>query len=81
MVYNGEQWNLQDREDTIDDLYSTKKDYIEENLDNFVKNLTPSKEAALNRWLATDDNNPKIIRLKERIKLLLYNNRKIILKK
>jgi len=80
MVFNGEQWNLQNREDVIDDLYCNNKDYIEQNVDDFVQNLTSFKDAALRRWLETNDDNPKILRLKERIKLLLYNNRQIVLK-
>ena len=80
MVYNGEQWNLQNREDVIDDLYCNNKDYIEQNVDDFVQNLTSFKEAGFRRWLETNDDNPKILKLKERIKLLLYNNRKIVLK-
>jgi hypothetical protein len=39
--------------------------------------LTESRRRALERWLVTDDNDKKITRVKDEIKLLLYNKRNI----
>jgi hypothetical protein len=75
MMYDGKCWNLTIKEDLINRLYDDKKDYIEENVEDFVKFLTKSQKNALDRWANTDEEDKKIKRLKERIKLLLYNSR------
>jgi hypothetical protein len=75
MMYDGKSWNLTIKEDLINRLYDDKKDYIEENVEDFVKFLTKSQKNALDRWANTVEEDKKIKRLKERIKLLLYNSR------
>lgn len=77
MMYDGKSWNLTIKEDLINRLYDDKKDYIEENVEDFVKFLTKSQKNALDRWANTDEEDKKIKRLKERIKLLLYNSRDV----
>jgi len=77
MMYDGKSWNLTIKEDLINRLYDDKKDYIEENVEDFVKFLTRSQKNALDRWANTDEEDNKIKRLKERIKLLLYNSRDV----
>jgi len=59
-------------------MYQDKKDYIEENLEEFAQSLSKSKLMALKRWIDSDDNGDKCIKkIKKDIELLLYNERKI----
>lgn len=76
MIYDGEDWKLVTKDELIDRIYDDKKNYIEENFDKFIDSLTVSQKNALKRWLDTEDND-KIKRIKEQIKLLLYNKRNI----
>ena len=50
---------------------------LKDDVTGFVDTLTESKKNALERWLETKDNDPKILRLKEEIKLILYNKKHI----
>lgn len=62
-------------------MYQDKRDYVEENLEEFGKSLSKSKLNALKRWLESDENDDKCIKLiKKDIELLLYNKKKIPLK-
>ncbi|VBB19030.1 hypothetical protein YASMINEVIRUS_1562 [Yasminevirus sp. GU-2018] len=78
MMFDGKKWTLTTKEELINQIYEDKKSYIEENLEEFVDSLTVSRRQALKRWLDTDDEDPKIKEIKENIKLLLYNSRKLI---
>ena len=81
MMFDGKDWNLTMKDDLINKIYDDKKNYIEENIDDFIDSLTPSRKKALERWLSTDDNDDRIIKIKNEIKLLLYNKRNVILDK
>jgi DNA-directed RNA polymerase subunit RPC12/RpoP len=76
MKYDGDAWNLTVKDDLINSIYDDKKNYVEQNLDEFVESLTPFRINALKRWIQTDDDDPKILTIKNEIKLLLYNKRK-----
>jgi hypothetical protein len=75
MMYDGKNWILTQKDYLINKIYDDKKNYIEENLDDFLDSLTVSRKKALERWLETDDEEKKIKEVKENIKLLLYNKR------
>ena len=81
LVYNGEEWNLEDKDDIIDDLKIKGIDFIEKKYNELDKN---NKHDALlikkmDRFLESynDDEEEKIDTLNKNIMLLLYNNRKI----
>jgi gas vesicle protein len=78
MAYDGKEWNLTIKEDIINKIYDDEKNYIEENLDDFVKSLSSSRKNALDRWLETNDEDEKITKIKNEIKLLLYNKRNLV---
>jgi hypothetical protein len=80
MKYDGKSWILITKKQLIDDIYDDKKNYIEENLNDFIDSLSTSRINALRRWLNTDENDKKILDIKERIKLYLYNNKELPLK-
>lgn len=77
MVYDGENWGLTTKNELINKLYDDKKNYIEDNMEDFVESLTVSQKNALERWLAVDDEDEKIRDIKDNIKLLLYNSKHI----
>ena len=62
-------------------MYDTNKEYVEEQLEEFIKNLDRSRINSLKRWLDTDNSNPndpKIKKIKDELKLLLYNEKERI---
>jgi hypothetical protein len=59
MMYDGKEWTLTRRAELIDRLYETKRDYIEDNMDEFLESLTNSQTKALERWLNIDDKHNK----------------------
>ena len=81
MMYDGKEWTLTRKAELIERLYENKRDYIEDNMDEFIESLSQSQTRALERWLKTDDNHNKIKEIKDKIKLLLYNKRDIIINK
>ena len=81
MMFDGTDWNLTMKDELINKIYDDKKNYIEENIDEFVASLSVSRKKALDRWLDTDDNNERISKVKNEIKLLLYNRRNLIIEK
>jgi hypothetical protein len=81
MMFDGKEWNLTMKDDLINKIYDDKKNYIEENLDDFVDSLTISRKKALERWLTTDEYDERIKKIKNEIKLLLYNKRNLVMDK
>ena len=77
MIYDGHDWTLVMKDYLIDKLYDDKREYIEENLDEFINSLSDSQLSALYRWLNAADGHSYIKNIKNDIKLLLYNKRKL----
>ena len=77
MLYDGTNWTLTMKEDLINKIYDDKKNYIEDNLEDFLESLTISQKKALDRWVNTKEDDKKIRDIKEKIKLLLYNSKHI----
>jgi hypothetical protein len=80
MMYDGTNWKLVGKNELIDSIYDDKKDYIEENIDDFCDSLTGSKKTAIYDWLQMEHDDDKIKEMKEEIKLLLYNKKHIPIK-
>ena len=79
MMYDGKEWSLTRKTELIDRLYEDKKNYIEDNMEYFLETLSKSQIRALERWLNTDDEHDKIKEVKDKIKLLLYNKREVVI--
>jgi Zinc finger, C2H2 type len=77
MTYDGNDWELVMKDDLIDQLYDNKREYIEENLDEFLDSLTNGQIKALQRWMNAEDNHHYVKKIKNDMKLMLYNKRKI----
>ena len=78
MMFDGKDWNLTMKDKLINKIYDDKKNYIEENIDEFIDSLSASRKKALERWLVSDDDDERINKVKNEIKLLLYNKRNLI---
>jgi hypothetical protein len=79
MKYNGYTWEMVIKSELVDAIYNTKKVFIKENLDKFVNLLTNSQKEELAVWLKNDDDDKKIKLVKEKIKLLLYNKKDLVI--
>ena len=79
MMYDGKEWSLTRKTELIDRLYEDKRNYIEDNMEYFLETLSKSQIRALERWLNTDDEHDKIKEVKDKIKLLLYNKREVVI--
>ena len=79
MMYDGKEWSLTRKTELIDRLYENKKNYIEDNMEYFLETLSKSQIWALERWLNIDDEHDKIKEVKDKIKLLLYNKRDVVI--
>ncbi len=71
MVYDGMNWNLANKKDEIDRLYEEKEMMLEEWLDS-----NPEKELKdkFLKYLNNKESDECLNRIKEEIKLMLYNN-------
>ena len=75
MVYDGLNWNLANKKDEIDRLYEEKEMMLEEWLES-----NPEKELKekFMKYLNNKESDECLNRIKEEIKLMLYNNQKMI---
>ena len=84
MIYDGKEWKLKDKDTIIEDLYEKKYDFLDENFENIYTQLSESQQKAFKRFLDIHDKADtnkqfkKIInKIKQDLKFLLYNNKKI----
>ena len=75
MVYDGSNWNLANKKDELDRLYEEKEMMLEEWLES-----NPEKELKekFMRYLNNIEKDECLNRIKEEIKLMLYNNQKML---
>ena len=77
-VYDGTNWNLQEKNELVEQLYTSNTDFL---IDKFEKLLDDLDKATINKFtrFKTDtESNGDLDNIKENIKLLLYNNRALI---
>ena len=81
MIYNGEgnRWSLVDRDEIIDRLYSDSDSalFLEEKFKELTKSLDKFAKVKFNRFVEAQDDEDTQEKIKEDIKLLLYNNKEI----
>ena len=80
MIYDGQKWNVVDKNTTIDDMYDDKCDILVNKYENLKDHLDEKTMNKFNKFLNKyeDENIKKNIT--KNIKLMLYNNREIALK-
>lgn len=78
MMYEDNKWKAITKTELIDKIYEDKKNYVEDNLNVFYNSLTQSQKNSLKRWTdINNDDDKRIIKIKEEIKLLLFNKKDI----
>ncbi len=84
MVYYDDMWNLKNKDDLVNDMYDTNRDFIMENIEGINNFLNDGEKRSLNRWLDSEKNKDKSDKDKKAIacthdnlKLLLHNKRHI----
>ena len=92
MVFNGEKWELKDKNETIDNLYDNKYNFLEEKFEEICededkkKEISNSQKESFKRFKkiqeeAEDDSNvnsKKIVKdIKKKMKYILYNKKDI----
>ncbi len=85
MVYYDDTWNLKNKDDVVNDMYDTNRDFIMDNIDDINNLLNDGEKRSLNRWMDSEKNKGKSDKDKKAIdcthdnlKLLLHNKRHIV---
>ena len=80
MVWDGKKWNLRDRSEIINDIIEDNTNILEDKIEDWVNK---GKEYPLimkkfNRYLEKKENDIILDKIKQEIKFILFNNRKMI---
>jgi hypothetical protein len=80
MIYDGNKWICNDRDEQINSLIDDNEGIIEYKIEEWVENGNkyPKMMKKFNRYVEIRDNNVVINKIKDDIKLLLYNNRNMV---
>jgi hypothetical protein len=84
MVFN-KVWELKNTDEVISNIYDTKSDYIKDNEDVFINHLSVGEKLVYQRWVLADRNRDTaeykayINSMHDKIKLLLYNKRNMVI--
>ena len=81
MLYDGKDWNLHNRDDTIDEIYEDKTNILVDKIEDWEKIGKNINEVALrkfNRYLGKKDTPGISNKIKDEIKLILYNKRNMV---
>lgn len=77
MTYDGKQWNISPKNALIDEMFNSKREYIEDAIADYKEHLLPSQHRGLIRLFEADDDDYRIKNMKEEMKMILYNKRDI----
>ena len=80
MIYNGNKWMINDREESIQNLIDEKESIIEQKLEEWIENgqQYPDIMKKFNRYLEKKENDKVLNKIKSEIKMMLFNNRDIV---
>ena len=80
MTYDGSKWDTLNRDEVIDDIICDKQGLIEERIENWIEEgkKYPTIMKKFERYIEKKENNIVINKIKEEIKLMLFNNRNVI---
>ena len=79
IVYDGNNWKLENAFDVIETLKDNKKDFLERKFDDFYDSLDNKTKEKFNNFLSEADTDVMINRYKERLTLMLYNKKGIVI--
>lgn len=80
MVYDGDKWTIKDREESIQNLIEEKEHIIEQKLEEWIENgdKYPDIMKKFNRYIDKKENDKVLNKIKNEIRLMLFNNRGVI---
>ena len=81
MIYDGDKWNLSNRDDLINEILEEKEIIIEEKLEEWLEKgdrKYPEIMKKFTRYLEKKEHDVVLDKIKDEIKLVLFNNRNII---
>ena len=80
-LHDGQKWNLRDREETVEDLFADAEDLLETKLESWQEEENPKSEKASRKYqiyLEVKEKAELYKKIKQEMKLLLFNNRNLI---
>ena len=77
LVYDGEKWDVKDRDDVIEELMYSKTDHLLEKFDDLISELPDSAIKKFQRFIDKKDDDKVVEKIKKDIKMILYNNRQL----
>jgi hypothetical protein len=77
LVYDGEDWKLKEKDDALQQLIDEKTETLSNKFDVLIDKLDEHTIRKFRRFLDQRDENEVISNIKNDLKLLLYNNRRI----
>ena len=80
MLYDGNKWNTHNREEVLDNMIDEKQIIIEEKIEDWIQKgkQYPNLMKKFERYINKKERNEVLNKIKEEIKLMLYNNRVIV---
>ena len=80
-LHNGKRWNLRDREETLEDLFADAEYMLENKLETWQEEEDPKSKRATKKfeiYLKVKETETLYNKIKQELKLLLFNNRILI---
>ena len=78
LIYDGNEWQLKERDDLLQEIVYNKSDILNKKFDELVDQLDEFTIRKFNRFLDKKDDDAIINSIKKDLKLLMYNKRKIV---
>lgn len=78
LIYDGNDWQLKERDDILQDIVYNKTDILSEKFDELVDRLDEPTTKKFNRFLDKRDDDAVINSIKKDLKLMMYNKRKVV---
>lgn len=78
LIYDGEDWKLFDKKETLDGLYDEKVYILENKFNELIKDLPEQVITKFKRFLDKAENDDTKDGIKKELKLMLYNYRKMV---
>lgn len=79
ITYDGIKWNLVDLQDIIDTLRENSHGFLEDKYETYGDTLNEQTTTKFGRYLKEKESEAVLKRYKETIKLLLYNNKDVVI--
>ena len=80
MVYDGSKWNIHNKNEIINEMIEDKTNILEDKIEDWIKRGKeyPIIMKKFNRYIEKKENDVVLNKIKEEIKFILFNNRKMI---